>query len=120
MIKPRQDPVSIDEVLENVFWSHEKISYCARQLLEYIAQRESAGDPMQASEWKSFCEQREWKQSQYTHIIRGLRGAGIIEKRNREFRVVLDFSRYLVRNAEIMERWITRAKAPKPALASST
>ena len=79
-----------DELFERIFWRSPPLAHEALRLWNHL--RESP-EGMPSSNWKAWTEERNLTTGQYYNIIKGMRGAGLIEKRGGRYHVSTGFLR---------------------------
>ena len=75
------DPESLEELLQSVFWKDPELASYALEFLEYVKSWSRTETPYRVSQWESYCEKSGLTQSQYHNILRRLRRAGFIDKK---------------------------------------
>lgn len=90
LVKSGSVVATMDELFERVFWRSPKLAHEAQQLWKHL---KDSPDGMSSSKWKEWIERRNLTVGQYYNMIKGLRGAGLIEKRRGTYHISTGFLR---------------------------
>lgn len=93
LFKAGRVPATVDEMFSRVFWRSPLLASEAKVFCEELVSRGSSG--MSVSEWKSWVGRRRITVGQFYNMIRGLVGAGIVEKREGSWHISTGFLREL-------------------------
>ncbi len=78
---PNNPPKSLREIISCLFWKEPALVPVACDFLTTIKNWGRTETPYQTSQWRTYCQRAGISQSQYSNMLKRLRGAGIIEKR---------------------------------------
>jgi len=84
LFKAGSIPTTLEELFERVFWRSPILAYEAMVFWNRLKE-EPQGFP--ARDWKKWIEERKITLGQYYNILKGLRGAGMIEKRKGRYHI---------------------------------
>ena len=90
-----------DELFERIFWRSPLLAHEALLLWKHL--RESPTG-MPSSDWRAWVKERNLTVGQYYNIIKGMRGAGLIEKRGGRYHVSTGFLREMEQMVRIYSR----------------
>lgn len=91
----------LKEILGCLLWKKPNLSEPATKFLEIIRQENGVED----SYWTEFCRSNNITISQYNSIIRKLRGAGLVYKKDSIWKPSTNFENFLKQVVHIMEEW---------------
>ncbi|MGQ9478867.1 MAG: hypothetical protein ACUVQ0_02450 [Thermoproteota archaeon] len=86
-------PATIDEMFSRIFWRSPLLASEAKVFCEELVSRGASG--FDVSEWKNWVRKRRITVGQFYNMIRGLSGAGIVEKRDGAWHMSTGFLREL-------------------------
>lgn len=102
LLKPEEGVnENINEVLRCVFWRKAKLAEPALRFLELIKEKNGLED----SYWVEFCKKNKLPRGQYDSIIKKLRGAGFIYKKDSVWKESNTFEKFLKQIIQITEKW---------------
>lgn len=93
LFKAGKVPATVDEMFSRIFWRSPLLASEARIFCEELVSRESSG--MSVNEWRNWITKRRITVGQFYNMIRGLVGAGIVEKREGSWHISTGFLREL-------------------------
>jgi len=93
LFKAGRVPATVDEMFSRIFWRSPLLASEAKVFCEELISREPSG--ISTSEWKNWVKKRRITVGQFYNMIRGLVGAGIVEKRGGSWHISAGFLREL-------------------------
>jgi uncharacterized membrane protein YeaQ/YmgE (transglycosylase-associated protein family) len=93
LFKAGRVPATVDEMFSRVFWRSPLLASEAKVFCEELVSREPSG--ISVGEWRSWVGKRKITVGQFYNMIRGLVGAGIVEKREGSWHISTGFLREL-------------------------
>lgn len=93
LFKAGRVPATVDEMFSRVFWRSPLLASEAKVFCEELVSRGSSG--ISTKEWKIWIRKRKITVGQFYNMIRGLVGAGIVEKREGSWHISTGFLREL-------------------------
>ncbi|MEM1557630.1 MAG: hypothetical protein QXT26_01470 [Thermoproteota archaeon] len=93
LFKAGRVPATVDEMFSRVFWRSPLLASEAKAFCEELVSRGSSG--ISTKEWKTWVRKRRITVGQFYNMVRGLVGAGIIEKREGSWHISAGFLREL-------------------------
>ena len=105
LLKPEEGiNKGINEVLKCILWKKQELAGPALKLLELITTKKGIYD----SYWEEFCKKNNLTRGQYDSIIKKLRGAGLIYKKDDVWKPSNDFEEFLKQIVKTTEEWRTK------------
>ncbi|MEM3712604.1 MAG: hypothetical protein QXR97_03595 [Thermoproteota archaeon] len=93
LFKAGRVPATVDEMFSRIFWRSPLLASEAKVFCEELVSREPSG--ISTKEWKNWIKKRRITVGQFYNMIRGLVGAGVIEKREGSWHISTGFLREL-------------------------
>lgn len=93
LFKAGRIPATVEEMFSRIFWRSPLLASEAKVFCEELLSRGASG--MSVSEWKKWIGRRKITVGQFYNMIRGLVGAGVVEKRDGYWHVSTGFLREL-------------------------
>ncbi len=93
LFKAGRVPATVDELFSRIFWRSPLLASEAKVFCEELVAREPSG--ISTREWRIWVKKRRITVGQFYNMMRGLMGAGIVEKREGSWHISTGFLREL-------------------------
>jgi hypothetical protein len=93
LFKAGRVPATVDELFSRIFWRSPLLASEAKVFCEELVAREPSG--INTREWRVWVKKRRITVGQFYNMMRGLVGAGIVEKREGSWHISTGFLREL-------------------------